>query len=541
VLVAMADPIVSLPGQSVNRRYRQRLMRNSNEPLSSRDRQDPHEPSARIRAAFDPEQLSDLGHRLVELLGRQISSAQNRELPVLKWGEPRPLIELASGFLDSGTRADLGAHGEAVEIAERFSQLVAETLDRGHNLHHPRYIGHQVPASVPIAGLFDAIVAVTNQVMAVFEVSPWATAVETALIEKLGTAIGWERNSFSGIVTHGGSLGNVTALLTARNVVLGDSWNSGLACAEQAPVIVAQQDAHYSIARAAGMIGVGSDNVVRVGLDDRRRMDPRQLDETLSRLRTNGTPIIAVVACACATPIGAFDPIDEIAAVCRRHDVWLHVDAAHGGAAGLSRKYRSLLQGLDQADSVVWDAHKMMFVPALCAFVLYRNAAHRYETFQQDAPYLFDPSSPGLAEFDSGVATLECTKRAAAFGLWGTWSLFGEQLFEDLVDLTFGLGQRFYEMLVEAPDFEPLHEPQCNIVAFRHTPPELDHASEERLSEFHFRIRRELIQSGEFYIVQTKLDGRQALRVTIINSLTTEDDLAALLDEIRRLGRNGSR
>lgn len=511
-------------------------MQDSNEPLPPHDRHDITDPTTRIRTAFAPDRLRELGHRLAELLGDQLAAVQNRETPVLNWADPRQLTDLAGKLLDSGTRSDIATSGDSAEIADRFEQLVREALNRGHNLHQPRYIGHQVPAPVPIAGLFDAVGSVTNQVMAVFEMGPWATAVEAALIEKLGTTIGWERGQFSGVITHGGSLGNLAGLLTARNVALGESWSAGLSNTDQAPVLVAHQDAHYSVARAAGIIGIGSSNVVRVGLDSRRRMDPNQLDETLSQLRGAGTPIVAVVACACATPIGAFDPLDEIAAICQRHDVWLHVDAAHGGAASLSRKYRSLLQGLDQSDSVVWDAHKMMFVPALCAFVLYRNASHRYETFQQDAPYLFDPSSPGLAEFDSGVATLECTKRAAAYGLWGTWSLFGEQLFEDLVDVTFDLGQRFYEMLTDAPDFQPLHEPQCNIVAFQHVPAELANASEEQLADFHFQIRHQLIQSGAFYIVQARIDGRQAFRVTIINPLTTEDDLSALLDEIRRLG-----
>lgn len=512
-------------------------MQDSSEPEPPQDKHDVQEPAVRIRAAFSSDRLRELGHRLADLLGNQMSAVQSREAPVLNWADPRRLTEMAGEFLASGTRRDIAASGDSIEIAERFEQLVRESLDRGHNLHHPRYIGHQVPAPIPIAGLFDAVGSVTNQVMAVFEMGPWATAVEAALVEKLGSTIGWESGDFSGVITHGGSLGNLTALLTARNVALGESWNVGLAKTDRTPVIVAHQDAHYSVARAAGIVGVGSGNVVRVGLDEQRRMDPQQLGETLSRLRADGTPIVAVVACACATPIGSFDSLDEIAEVCRRYEVWLHVDAAHGGAASLSRKYRSLLQGLDQADSVVWDAHKMMFVPALCAFVLYRNGEHRYQTFQQDAPYLFDPSSPGLAEFDSGVATLECTKRAAAYGLWGTWSLFGEQLFEDLVDVTFDLGRTFSEKLTEAPDFQLLHEPQCNIVAFQHVPPELADASEEQLAEFHFAIRRELIQSGAFYIVQARIDGRQALRVTIINPLTNEDDLDDLLDEIRKLGR----
>ena len=262
-------------------------------------------------------------------------------------------------------------------------------------------------------------------------------------------------------------------------------------------------------------------------------MDPNHLDELLSDLRKRNRPIVATVACACATPIGAFDPLEAIADVCRRHDVWLHVDAAHGGCACLSARHRHLIAGIERADSLVWDAHKMLFVPALCALVLYRNAAHRFETFRQDAPYLFDPSAPGMAEYDSGMRTVECTKRAAAFGLWGVWSMFGPQLLADLVDVTFDMGRLMYEKLLAAPDFEPLHEPECNIVVFRHVPSGLQSMAPERLGRFQLELRRRLIQSGDFYIVSTNIERVGALRVTIINPLTTPRDLDQLLDALR--------
>jgi L-2,4-diaminobutyrate decarboxylase len=266
-------------------------------------------------------------------------------------------------------------------------------------------------------------------------------------------------------------------------------------------------------------------------------MDPNQLDELLRNLRAKNRPIVAVAACACATPIGAFDPLDDIADVCQRHQVWLHVDAAHGGAACFSERHRCLLSGIERADSLIWDAHKMLFVPALCAFVFYRDRAHRFETFRQDAPYLFDPSAPGLAEYDSGLRTVECTKRSAAFALWGLWSLFGSQLFGDLVDLTFDLGQRLYGKIDEAADFTAVHEPQCNIVVFRHVPSALRDASPEQLGRFQLSLRRELIESGEFYIVSTNLDGVGALRVTIINPLTDESHLDQLLECLREKGQ----
>lgn len=489
----------------------------------------------RIAAAYDPQLLKAAGHRLADALAAHISRDEHSEGPVLPWVEPPENINDAAAFLRQQA-VDTRSTSED-EFADQFADLVRVMLERGLNLHDPRYIGHQVPAPVPIAGLFDAVGSVTNQVMAIYEMGPWATAVEQAMVRQLGAAIGWPADSFAGTVTNGGSLANLTALLTARNAALGDVWERGLAGDGPHPVLLAHADAHYSVARAAGILGLGSRQIVRVGLDARGRMDPQRLDEELGRIRGEQRPIVGVVACACATPIGAFDPLSEIADVCRRHEVWLHVDAAHGGAAVLSERHRHLVAGLDRAESVAWDAHKMLFVPALCAFVFYRDKAHRFEAFRQDAPYLFDPAAPGLAEYDSGMKTVECTKRAAAFGLWGVWSMFGHQLFADMVDVTFAMGRTFYEKLAAADDFEPLHEPQCNIVVFRHMPAALRDAPPERIGEFQLGLRRKIIESGEFYIVPMKRDGVGALRVTIINPLTTPDHLDQLMDALRRHGR----
>jgi len=487
----------------------------------------------RIQAAYNPALLRNMGHRLAELLAQYLTAVQSGEGHVLPWNQPPDNVEHACQMIASVT----GRNASAESLLERFDELVTEMLHRGIHLHHPRYIGHQVPAPVPIAGLFDAVGSVTNQCMAIYEMGPWATAAEWAMVRELGRAIGWPPGQFSGLATHGGSLANFTALLTARNVALGDVWERGIWRNGPPPVLVVHADAHYCVSRSAGMLGLGTNHVLRVPLDARRRMDPDQLDEMLQSLRASGQPVVAAVACSCSTPIGAFDPLPDIADVCRRHDVWLHVDAAHGGAACFSARHRQLVSGLDRADSLAWDAHKMLFMPALCAFVFYRDKSHRFETFRQSAPYLFDPTAPGLAEYDSGLRAVECTKRAAAFGLWGVWALFGPQLFADLVDVTFELGQVLYQKLRAAPDFTPVHQPQCNIVVFRHVPEALRDAPPERLGRFQMDLRRRLIESGEFYIVSTNIDRVGALRVTIINPLTTPDHLDQLLDALREHGR----
>lgn len=484
----------------------------------------------RIAAAYDPALLEQAGAKLAGLLRAHIDEALAAHGPLVQWDPPPVNVGRAAAFLK-----ELDAYAsDAGALADHFAELVKVMLAHGLKLHDPRYIGHQVPASVPLAGLFDAVGSVTNQVMAIYEIAPWASAVEWALVEELGSRIGWERNTFSGLITHGGSLANLTALLTARNVRLAGVWEQGVA---GDPALVAHADAHYSVVRAAGILGLGTRAVVPVGLDARRRMDPDRLDDTLFRLRRQGRPIVAVVACACATPVGAFDPLEEIARVCRRHEAWLHVDAAHGAAACFSVRHRHLTEGLSGADSVVWDAHKMLFMPALCAFVFYKDRSHRFMTFQQDAPYLFDPSAPGLADYDSGLRTVECTKRAAGFGLWGVWALFGAQLFADLVDVTFATARVFYDKLCAADDFETLHEPECNIVVFRYVPRAMQDAPRERLNSFQLALRRRLVESGAFFIVSTIIDGMAALRVTIINPFTAAKHLELLMDTLRFEGR----
>lgn len=482
----------------------------------------------RLRRLFSPEYSQELLGLLSETLSEHFHEVLQGRGPVQRWEPPHQKIERAGQRLDEASRS---TDQDSFHV-DRIRDLLRESLAAGQNLHHPHYIGHQVPGPIPLAGVFDAIATITNQVMAVYEMGPWATAVERALIDRMGATFGLPTGQFAGLITSGGSIANLTALLTARNVVHAESWKSGVAALPVSPVILVQQDAHYCIARAVGILGLGTNQLVRIGLDSQRRMDPDLLEDSLRLHRERGIPVTAVVACACATPIGAFDPLESIAEICRRYDVWLHVDAAHGAAAAFSPQYRHLVAGLGQADSLICDAHKMMHVPALCAFVFYRDKAHRFAAFQQDAPYLFDPSALGMAEYDCGLMTMECTKRAAAYGLWGTWATLGPQVFADLIDVTFSLAEDAWELLQNQPDFEAPYRPQCNIVVFRHTPESVSSASWNDLNR---EVRRQLIESGEFYISQTTIEGVAYLRLTVINPLTDLAMIEELLKRIRTL------
>lgn len=481
-----------------------------------------------LSQAYSPSLFAAASAEWQTIMAGHLGQMIERRSVVLNWNEPQDLIRDAESWLSKPAVDSATADPES--IVNGITSILQKMLRAGQNLHHPHYIGHQVAASVPLAGLFDAVCSITNQGMAIYEMGPWATAVDHAMVRALCRKVGWDPDQSSGLLTHGGSLANLTALLTARNIALPNSWEEGVPANA---VLVSHPDAHYCVGRSAGILGLGTRQVVKAELDADGRMCPLALDRLLGELRSNDRTVIAVSACACTTPTGTFDRLNEVADVCERHNVWLHVDAAHGGGLLMSRQHRHKLAGIERADSVVWDAHKMMFVPALCAAVLYRNANHRFVTFQQNAPYLFDPSAPGMADIDSGMRSIECTKRATGFGVWGLWALFGESIFERLVDQTIGLARTWFDMLSHAEDFETMNDPECNIVVFRYLPDRMRNQPPEVIDAFQRHIRTKLIRSGRFYIVQTTLRGRAALRTVVMNPMTTESDFEELLADIR--------
>ncbi len=461
--------------------------------------------------ALAPERFRALGHELVNLLADHLSDMHGRKGPVLPVRSPE----------DEAADWPVPARDARVDLRA----LVARVIASSNHLHHPRYVGHQVSAPLPVAALAELASAVLNNGMAVFEMGPAATAMERACVQWMAGKLGLPEGA-GGVLTSGGSAGNLTALLAARQSRAGfDAWTDGTHAGPPLAILVGG-DAHYSIARAAQIMGLGAGGVVPVALDARHRLDPAALPLSLERARRTGRRPIAVVASACSTATGAFDPLPPIADFCAGHDLWLHVDAAHGGAAALSARHRGLLEGADRADSLVWDAHKLLAQPALVTAVLFRDGRRSFDTFAQRASYLFGEAN----EWDLGQRTLECTKRMMSLELYATLACDGERVLSAHVERTFDLATRFAARIAAASDFELALPPDCNIVCFRYTPPDV---SATELDALQSRARADILRSGAFYLVETTLSGRRYLRTTIMNPLTTDEDLDALLEAVR--------
>lgn len=464
---------------------------------------------------YDPEAFRAEGHAVIDQLADYLAMTAGADGPVLPYEEPQAV-------LDAWPIPDSGAPGTS------FAGLLPRVLTGSHHIHHPRYVGHQVSAPLGSAALAELASAILNNGTAEYEMGPVSNAMEKRLLEWLGSTLGFGRD-IEGLFTSGGSAGNLTALAAARQAIDGvNAWEAGLAGTPPLAILVSEQ-AHYSVDRAARILGLGAGGVVPVPVDDRYRLDPESIGEAHRRAEANGRRIFAIVGSACSTGTGSYDPLDAIADYAAEHGLWFHVDAAHGAVAALAPRYRHLVAGIERADSVVLDAHKMLLMPALITAVLYRRPGVADHAFHQKQSYVgFDDHGGGFAWWDSGLRTLECTKRMMALELYASLSQHGTQFFAEYVEGVFDLARWFAAELDAAPDFELAVEPQANIVCFRITP---DGTAD--LDELQLDIRNALVRAGAFYLVKTQLDGKVFLRTTIINPRTTESDLHALMAAVR--------
>ncbi len=477
----------------------------------------------RISAVFDPNHFMEVGNTFLSELNTYLKNSQNASSALMKTLDVKAMPQEAGNFLDN-------APVKAEVLTEWF-------LAHSRLLHSPHYMGHQVPAPIPTSSLFTLMSAMSNQGGAVFEMGPSLAAIERAVIKRMGECVGW-KDAFDGIVTNGGTLANLTALLAARNTHLKSSWKKGLKSEKEfTPVILTSADSHYSIARAAGIIGIGTENVIKIPINEKHQVTEDALLKVIEQCKKNNQQIICIAASSCTTATGSYDDLVAIGKICSTEKIWFHVDGAHGASVLFSKKHKHLVKGIEQADSITWDAHKMLFVHSLSTILLYKNAVKSFETFQQDAPYLFSGEKiDDAAYLDAGLRTLECTRQPLAVPLWGVWSMYGPELFEDLIDTTFENAQTFYNLLKENSDFVALHEPQANIQCFRYIPDKLKAASAKEISNLQVKVKEQLLKSGKFYITSTMIDGMTALRVTLMNPLIDKPHLMELLKTISSYG-----
>ncbi|WP_328796484.1 pyridoxal phosphate-dependent decarboxylase family protein [Halosaccharopolyspora lacisalsi] len=470
-----------------------------------------------------PEHLRPLLATALDALGK---GAVQRDGP-LPAGGPDAVTRAVADVGEALPSGGVGEQQALSELAEVFTASAVDPADPACAAHL-----HAPPLAVAVAA--DLVASTLNSSLDSWDQGPSGTVVESSVLRALAELVGYHPDAATGSITSGGTESNLTGLLLAREHALGDAAGVAPAASgmrERGPMrVFCSAEAHFSVARAAGVLGIGEDSVIGVPVDDRHRMDPAALESSIVEAREAGEVPIAVVATAGTTDLGVIDPLVGIADVAERTGVWLHVDAAYGGGALFSERLTPLLRGVRRADSVALDLHKLGWQPVAAGVLLTRDRA-LFEPLERRVAYL-NTEDDEVAGYRGLLGrSLRTTRRPDAFKIAVTLRALGRDGLGELVDRCHDLARHAASHVSAHPRLELYRDPVLTTVVFRYLP---EHGDPDGRNA---KLRRRLLDSGRAVVGRTEFGDAVWLKLTVLNPRATEADIEALLADVDAAGQ----
>ncbi|MEM7207556.1 MAG: aminotransferase class I/II-fold pyridoxal phosphate-dependent enzyme [Pseudomonadota bacterium] len=477
-----------------------------------------------LRPVFDP--ADDLTDALDIDLNKVIAPlwAQREVSPISRPSFARD----AEKLIDQSTPS----HG-----GESLDDLVAQ-LSHAFNEYprrntHPGFFGWIAPSGVPTDPLAHAMLTAINGNIGGYIMSPIGHLIERAVV-------GWmaELCSFpeacEGVILSGGSLANLTAMASALAHKFGpDFRNKGLHafCDPAPPVVLCSNAAHFSIRRAAATLGIGIDQCVAVETDDQFRMRPDDLERALSEHPN----VACVIATAGTTNTGAIDPLNDIADVCERHGIWLHIDAAYGGGGMMSDQLKPRFAGIERADSITMDLHKWFFQSLDGSVLLYKDARAPRSLFYETSDYLHTAVEPKPEEYMFFHINPELSRRFRALPFYIALRHYGMDRLGRNALHNVRCAEYMAAQIEQHDKLELVSAPQLSILTYRFVVPGL---SDDEIDSLNSAIRDQIQIDGDYMMSPTQVNGRPVLRVSIVNHATRAEHIDGLLEGVLRIGKN---
>jgi len=462
-----------------------------------------------MRFDFDSETRRRLGYRLIDQIDAFFSSLPDR--PVQLPAGQRTYGPLSNPLPEIGENA-----------AKVLDEICREMVDQGFHVPSANYFGLMNPTPTYMGVLAEALVAALNPQLATLARSQLASKIELETIRWIGERVGWP-GEFNGTFTSGGNEANFSGLALALAAKFPDSIEEGVASIGGPPVMYTSAEAHHSLDKSAGLLGIGRKALRRIAVNHSAQLDPQKLEQALVEDRAAGKKPFCVVATAGTTNSGAVDDIVAISQICRRHHLWLHVDGAYGAAAIFSDRHRDLVRGLEQADSLTIDPHKWLAMPFAAGVILTCHPETLERAFAVAAPYM--PKAAGAKLPDNSRISTQWTRRMNSLKLWLTLRVHGRKAYEELIDSQLKLAMSFANWVQASEEFELAAPNTLPIVTFRLKAPGL---SPERLAAAHASIMEEVTGDGQRWISETLVNGHSVIRMMVISYLTEERHLRSL-------------
>ena len=442
--------------------------------------------------------------------------------------DAKPVFPLTSGAeVERLFSTDLPQKGMGADALAALQSVVAHS--RAQN---GRFFGYVQGPGEPVAALGDLLASVLNQNMTAWRSSPSGVTIERTVVRWLAEAVGCP--GFVGTLTGGGSAANLMGLTMAREASVFAN-ERGLRDTPKS-VIYASEQVHMAVPKAVAMIGLGRRNLRMIPCDASYRMIPSQLDQALRQGKAEGVTPIAVVASAGTVNTGAIDPLREIAEIAHTHGAWLHVDGAYGALAAIAIPEK--FKGLAQADSISLDPHKWLYQPLDCGCLLYRDLAMARQTFAYTGDYAKQLSNDPVEGFAFFEESIELSRRFRALKLWLSLRYHGLDAFRKAIQQDIHHAQRLAEDVRESPDLELVAVGELSAVCFRHLVRR--EASDAERDRFNLSLMKRIVRRGKVYLSNATLEGKFCLRACIVNHLTKDSDIDAIVPEVLAAAREVS-
>jgi len=478
--------------------------------------------------ALDVEEFRHLGYRAVDLAAAHLDGI--RERPVF---QPMTPDERHAVLLQP--LPDAGMAPE--DILDLFARAI---LPHPMGNGHPRFFGWVNSAPAPMGILAELLAAAMDPSCAGGDHA--AIYLERCAVRWLMELVGFpiDAEGAMGLLVSGGSMASLIPLAAARHrAALRDGWNvrrDGVYGDDAGLTLYLASEGHTCIHKAVELLGLGTQALRIVPVDDASRLDVAALRAAIAADRAGGRRPFCVVASAGTVNTGTVDPLDRIADVCAEEGLWFHVDGAYGAVGVLDPAVAPLYRGMERADSLALDPHKWLGVPVECGCALVRDGALLRDTFSLVPPYIRTEEGKGFgglpwyAEYG-----FQQTRGFRALKLWMTLQHAGRAGIAAMIVGHNRLARRLAALVADAPDLELVAPPELSITLFRYAPAAL-RGDGARLDALNKRVMEEVQAGGQAFLTGTVLRGRFALRACIIGYATTADDVAALVDEVRRVG-----
>merc|ERR1711971_478988 len=470
-------------------------------------------------------------HKVVEILLDHITIQNDRDTKVIDFQNPEQLRSVI----------DLSIPDEPLPL----DQLIVDcrdTLKHQVKTGHPRFF-NQLSCGLDVTSLAgEWLTATANTNMFTYEIAPVFILMEHECLKKMREIIGFTGGD--SILAPGGSVSNMYALMIARHKLFPQHKKYGMRAIKGQLIMYTSQHHHYSIKGGASAIGLGTDNCVQVMCDEKGRMIPEEFEKRVLKDKAEGSLPFFVNCTAGTTVFGAFDPIDAIADICERHGIWLHIDAAWGGGLLMSSQYRYKFQGIERADSVAWNPHKLLGTLLQCSTLHLKEEGLLISCNQMSADYLFQTDKCYDCSYDTGDKVIQCGRHNDIFKFWLQWRSRGMKGFEQQINRLMDLTQYQVAKMKAMP--EKFHlitpDPECTNVSFWYVPKRLrdekkDHYWEDELGKCTSIIKGRMMKKGSMMVSYQPL-GRipNFFRSIISNQAQTEEDIDFMLEEIDALG-----